>query len=160
MTENLKTIDEKTAESLFQRIAVWAGFDRCQIKVVSLPNNGIFKFELYFMDVDNRITSFLFKENAKTSKAEEIYVKISFLSKIPFKMFLSEILRCSNDEWHIKFIKHRNREMLLPALSTVESLLMLYSMSSQSHHLQLARTFQPNIPSMLAFHGCIQLPFH
>ena len=128
--KSLETIDEKTAESLFQRIAVWAGFDRCQIKVVSLPDNGISKFELCFMNVDDCTTSFLFKENAKTRKAEEIYVESSFISKVPFKVFLSEILRCSNDGWHVKFIKYRNREMLLPAFSTVESLLVLLDLSS------------------------------
>ena len=130
IAKNLETIDEKTAESLFQRIAIWAGFDRCQIKIVSLPDNGISKFELCFMDVDNCTTSFLFKENAKTSKAKEIYVESSFLDKVPFKAFLSEILRCSNDGWHIKFIRHRNREMLLPAFSTIESLLVLEDLSS------------------------------
>jgi len=129
MTESLETIDEKTAESLLQRIAVWAGFDRCQIKVVSLPDNGISKFEMCFMNVDDYTTSFLFKENAKTSKAEEIYVESSFLNKVPFKEFLSEILRCSNDGWHIKFIRHRNREMLIPAFSTIESLLVLEDLS-------------------------------
>lgn len=130
IAKDLETIDEKTAESLFQRIAVWAGFDRCQIKAVSLPDNGISEFELCFMNIDDCTTSFLFKENAKTSKAEEIYVESSFISKVPFKAFLSEILRCSNNGWHIKFIRHRNREMLLPALSTVESLLVLLDLSS------------------------------
>lgn len=126
IAKNLETIDEKTAKSLFQKIAVWAGFDRCQIKVVSLPDNcGISKFEMCFMNIHDCTTSFLFKENAKTSKAEEIYVESTFYDKVPFKAFLDELLRCSADGWHIKFIRHRNRKMLLPAFSTVESLLVL-----------------------------------
>lgn len=130
IAKNLETIDEKTAKSLFQRIAVWAGFDRCQIKAVSLPNNGISNFEMCFINTDRYVTSFLFKEDSRTGSLKNIYMMSSLGEPPSFKMFLHEILNCLAAGWHINFFNNGGKKTLLPAFSSLESLFVFSDLSS------------------------------
>lgn len=127
--KSLETISERYVESLLQHIASSFGFDACKIQARPWLKNNLTAFDMCFAKTDSLTKSFLFKEDFKTGKLADLYVVVSQLSAPTFKMFLSEILRCSADGWHIK-LACEERKMILPAFSSLENLLVLSDLNN------------------------------